>query len=262
MRGGGGVGWTCRAAAAAPPAAPSWFGLFAVRHPSDSSCHEDSLPPHSPLGAGPLPLRSSNVSDNAELLAAAQVALNRHADVLRELGTAVRRRGPRAVSGRRQCARRVARPAGHRPRFHHRRPARADAEDPAAVGRRAVGYRHRVRHRRRRQGRRTGWRSPRSAPTPTTRCRAIPQVRFGDRLDDDLVRRDFTVNAMAVRITAAGPGEFHRSPRRFGGAARRRAGHAGGAGGVVRRRSAADAARGAVRLAARLHRRAAGARQR
>jgi poly(A) polymerase len=35
-----------------------------------------------------------------------------------------------------------------------------------------------------------------------------PQVRFGDRLSDDLVRRDFTVNAMAVRITAAGPAEF------------------------------------------------------
>lgn len=35
-----------------------------------------------------------------------------------------------------------------------------------------------------------------------------PEVRFGDRLDDDLVRRDFTVNAMAVRITGAGPGEF------------------------------------------------------
>ncbi len=35
-----------------------------------------------------------------------------------------------------------------------------------------------------------------------------PQVRFGDRLTDDLVRRDFTVNAMAVRITADGPAEF------------------------------------------------------
>ena len=35
-----------------------------------------------------------------------------------------------------------------------------------------------------------------------------PQVRFGDRLEDDLVRRDFTVNAMAVRITADGAGEF------------------------------------------------------
>ena len=35
-----------------------------------------------------------------------------------------------------------------------------------------------------------------------------PDVRFGDRLDDDLVRRDFTVNAMAVQITPDGPGEF------------------------------------------------------
>ncbi|MBS9533779.1 CCA tRNA nucleotidyltransferase [Mycobacterium sp. M1] len=35
-----------------------------------------------------------------------------------------------------------------------------------------------------------------------------PEVRFGDSLEDDLVRRDFTVNAMAVRITGAGPGEF------------------------------------------------------
>ncbi|MGV9798392.1 CCA tRNA nucleotidyltransferase [Mycobacterium sp. NPDC003449] len=36
-----------------------------------------------------------------------------------------------------------------------------------------------------------------------------PTVEFGDNLNDDLVRRDFTVNAMAVRITADGPGEFH-----------------------------------------------------
>jgi poly(A) polymerase len=35
-----------------------------------------------------------------------------------------------------------------------------------------------------------------------------PEVRFGERLEDDLVRRDFTVNAMAVRITAAGLDEF------------------------------------------------------
>ena len=35
-----------------------------------------------------------------------------------------------------------------------------------------------------------------------------PEVRFGNRLDDDLVRRDFTVNAMAVRIMPTGPGEF------------------------------------------------------
>lgn len=35
-----------------------------------------------------------------------------------------------------------------------------------------------------------------------------PEVRFGDSLEEDLVRRDFTVNAMAVRITAEGAGEF------------------------------------------------------
>ncbi|AFM19996.1 tRNA adenylyltransferase [Mycolicibacterium chubuense NBB4] len=35
-----------------------------------------------------------------------------------------------------------------------------------------------------------------------------PEVRFGDNLADDLVRRDFTVNAMAVRITPEGPAEF------------------------------------------------------
>lgn len=35
-----------------------------------------------------------------------------------------------------------------------------------------------------------------------------PTVSFGDRLEDDLIRRDFTANAMAVRITAEGPGEF------------------------------------------------------
>lgn len=35
-----------------------------------------------------------------------------------------------------------------------------------------------------------------------------PEVRYGDNLADDLVRRDFTVNAMAVRITADGAAEF------------------------------------------------------
>lgn len=35
-----------------------------------------------------------------------------------------------------------------------------------------------------------------------------PQVRFGDRLEDDLVRRDFSMNAMAVKIGADGSQEF------------------------------------------------------
>jgi poly(A) polymerase len=36
-----------------------------------------------------------------------------------------------------------------------------------------------------------------------------PEVRFGDNLEDDLVRRDFTANAMAIRVTADGPAEFY-----------------------------------------------------
>ncbi|MGK2882744.1 MAG: CCA tRNA nucleotidyltransferase [Mycobacterium sp.] len=36
-----------------------------------------------------------------------------------------------------------------------------------------------------------------------------PDVQFGASIDEDLVRRDFTTNAMAVRITAAGAAEFH-----------------------------------------------------
>lgn len=35
-----------------------------------------------------------------------------------------------------------------------------------------------------------------------------PDVQYGDCLEDDLVRRDFTANAIAVRITPEGPGEF------------------------------------------------------
>jgi len=35
-----------------------------------------------------------------------------------------------------------------------------------------------------------------------------PEVAFGSSIDGDLLRRDFTANAMAVRITADGPAEF------------------------------------------------------
>ncbi|HZQ32379.1 MAG TPA: CCA tRNA nucleotidyltransferase [Mycobacterium sp.] len=35
-----------------------------------------------------------------------------------------------------------------------------------------------------------------------------PQVQFGTSIEGDLLRRDFTANAMAVRITANGPEEF------------------------------------------------------
>ncbi|GAA3024391.1 CCA tRNA nucleotidyltransferase [Gordonia defluvii] len=36
-----------------------------------------------------------------------------------------------------------------------------------------------------------------------------PEVTFGDSLDGDLIRRDFTINAMAVAITGAGAADFH-----------------------------------------------------
>ena len=92
---------------------------------------------------------------DAELLAAAQVALNHHGEVLRRPRPAVRRPRARAVPRRRQCARCAARPARHRSGLHHRRPARADADVPARPWADALwdtGID--VRHGRRRQGRR------------------------------------------------------------------------------------------------------------
>lgn len=86
-----------------------------------------------------------------------------------------------------------------------------------------------------------------------------PDVQYGDRLEDDLVRRDFTANAMAVRITPEGPGEF-LDPLGGLAALRERVLDTRPHPGVLRRRSAADAEGGAVRFPARLHRRAAGAR--
>ncbi len=48
-------------------------------------------------------------------------------------------------------------------------------------------------------------------------------MRFGDNLDDDLVRRDFTVNAMAVRIDPEKPGGFAEFHDPLGGLAALRA---------------------------------------
>ena len=77
-----------------------------------------------------------------------------------------------------------------------------------------------------------------------------PDVKYGTSLEEDLVRRDFTINAMAARLPS------YELVDPFGGLAalqERSDPHARTAGGLVLRRPAADAASGAVRGAARVH---------
>ena len=198
-------------------------------------------------------------AQDAELLTAAAVALNRHADVLRELGALFAAAGHELylVGGSVRDA--VLQRLSHRSGLRHRRAPRAAAEIAAAVGRRAVGHRHRVRHRRRREGR----------PAPGDHHVPRRPLRPGVPQPAGAVRRLARRRSGAPRFHGERDGGAHhggrgrrirRSPRRFGRAARRRAGYAGGAVGVFRRRPAADAARRAVRLATRLHGRPAGAR--
>ena len=147
------------------------------------------------------------MSDNAELLAAAQVALNRHADVLGELGTLFADAGHElylvggsvrdALLGRLGTDLDFTTDA--RPEQIQRmlRPW-ADALWDTGIEYGTVGV----------------GKGDQRMEITTFRADTYdqvsrnPEVRFGDRLDDDLVRRDFTVNAMAVRITRDGPGEF------------------------------------------------------
>jgi poly(A) polymerase len=148
-----------------------------------------------------------NVSDNAELLAAAQVALNQHADILRDLGRAFADAGHElylvggsvrdALLGRLGTDLDFTTDA--RPEQVQRmlRPW-ADALWDTGIGYGTIGV----------------GKGDQRMEITTFRADTYdqvsrnPEVRFGDRLDDDLVRRDFTANAMAVRITPAGPGEF------------------------------------------------------
>ena len=147
------------------------------------------------------------MSDNAELLAAAQVALNRHGDVLGDLGRLFADAGHELylVGGSVRDAL-LGRSLTDLDFTTSARPAEmaamlrpwADAlwDTGIEYGTLGVG------------------KGDLRLEITTFRADTYdqvsrnPEVRFGDRLDDDLVRRDFTVNAMAVRITAEGPGEF------------------------------------------------------
>jgi poly(A) polymerase len=146
-------------------------------------------------------------AQDADLLTAAAVALNRHADMLRELGAMFAAAGHElylvggsvrdAVLQRLSADLDLATDARPEQLQHLLRPW-ADALWDTGIEFGTVGVGkgdHRLEI--------TTFRADRY-----DRISRNPQVRFGDRLDDDLVRRDFTVNAMAVRVTPAGAGEF------------------------------------------------------
>ena len=124
---------------------------------------------------------------------------------------AVRRRRARAGAGRRSGARRDARPAAQRPRLHdlgapRRRPRRCCAAGRTRSGTWAAHF-----------GTIGCRKGPWQVEITTYRSESYdpdsrkPDVDFGDTLAGDLGRRDFTVNAMAVRL----PGRALEDP--YGG---------------------------------------------
>jgi poly(A) polymerase len=145
--------------------------------------------------------------EDAELLAAAAVALNSHADILRELGGVFADAGHElylvggsvrdAVLGRLSNDLDFATDA--RPeQLQKLLRSWADALwdtgiEFGTIGAEKSGHRLEI----------TTFRADRYDGVSRN-----PEVRFGDSLGDDLVRRDFTVNAMAVRVTASGAAEF------------------------------------------------------
>ena len=144
---------------------------------------------------------------DADLLTAAAVALNRHAELLRSLGAMFAEAGQEIylVGGSVRDAL-LGRPSPDLDFTTDARPeqvqrilrGRTEAMwdtgiEFGTVGATLVGQRVEI----------TTFRADKYDQVSRN-----PEVRFGDSLDEDLVRRDFTANAMAVRITAAGPGEF------------------------------------------------------
>ncbi|WP_102146107.1 CCA tRNA nucleotidyltransferase, partial [Mycobacterium hubeiense] len=149
-----------------------------------------------------------NSAADAELLAGALVALNQHADVLRELGAVFADAGHELYlvggSVRDALLGRLgndldfttdARPEQMQKMLRPWAEALWDTGiEFGTVGVGAAGHRMEI----------TTFRAD-----TYDQVSRNPSVRFGDSLDGDLVRRDFTVNAMAVRIGRDGPGEFH-----------------------------------------------------
>jgi hypothetical protein len=101
--------------------------------------------------------------------------------------------------------------------------------------------------------------SSRSPPTAASSTGPVAQARRAVRpsLEEDLERRDFTINAMAARLPGV---RARRSVRRPGRAEGEGAADARAAGGLVQRRPAAHPAGGPVRRPAGLRRRARRAR--
>ena len=172
----------------------------------------------------------------------------------RRAGRAVRRRRAPALPGRRQRARRAARPAGQRPGLHHRRAARAVLRAASRAGPTRCGT--------------PASRSARSAPPRrgvTCRDHHVPRRRLRPRDPQPgrRVRRHHRGRPRAPRLHRQRDGRradrrtAHRSSTRTAGSPRWPRGvldTPADAGGVVRRRPAADAARGPLRLPARARR--------
>ncbi|MEO3759732.1 CCA tRNA nucleotidyltransferase [Mycobacterium sp. B14F4] len=146
---------------------------------------------------------------DAELLATAQVALNRHGDVLRDIGRVFAEAGHElflvggsvrdALLGRLSDAADLDFTTDARPeQMQQFLRGWADALWDTGIdfGTLGVG----------KDGKRLEITTFRA--DTYDQVSRHPEVRFGDNLHDDLVRRDFTANAMAVRIGADGPAEF------------------------------------------------------
>ena len=148
-------------------------------------------------------------ASDAELLAVAQVALNRHTDVLRGLGDVFAAAGRElylvggsvrdAIMGRLEADGDLDFATDALPEEVQRilRPW-ADALWDTGIQYGTIGAAkggHRVEI--------TTYRSD-----SYDQVSRHPEVQYGTSIDGDLVRRDFTANAMAVRITADGPAEF------------------------------------------------------